>query len=128
MNCHEKHNERKACCIFGNFQSFLLQIFLGAQDKVLSMLEVELVVWSLWTSTVFEYWLVNAFEMDEYQIVHTLPNFTNRLDSKSQIVFCHLVIFIRRVKILSLDAITKCDYMCIITMWNYQCGSSLLSF
>jgi len=40
--------------------------------------------------------------MDKYQNIYTLPYFSNRLDSKSQFAYYHLVIFIRGLEILAL--------------------------
>ena len=41
MNCREKHNERKTCWSYENFQCFLVQIFQRAQDNILVMLVCE---------------------------------------------------------------------------------------
>ena len=66
-----------------------LQIKQSLYDHVPSVYKSEFVAWSLQTSTVIEYWFVNAFKMDTYLNIYNLPYFSNRLYSKSQIAYYH---------------------------------------
>ena len=74
-----------------------------------------------------KYWLVNAFEMDIYENIYTLPYFSNRLDFKS--FLWQKVIFIRGVKTLSLDSVCAIMWKDIVeggkqlmTIWRMHFG------